>query len=308
MISASIVIVTRNRCEDALTAVASAWAQDLPDLEVLLIDDASEDETARRVGADFPGTRVISLRERAGYIVGRNLGFREAKGKYVFSLDDDAYFTGRDTASRIISRFERDHTIGAIAIPFLEPLARRSNSSLVHALRAKPGDELRSYVGCAHALQRDLALALGGYREFFVHQGEERDLCLRMRAAGWRIVYGDCDPVVHMVSPRRDALRVSHYGIRNQILFEALNAPSAYLPLRLLTSIAGTLRYRFSLSTTPAKLHAIYAGLTSSLEHASERRPVSSDIYRTFRRLPYHGPENWEGKLPQPCVSLLALA
>ncbi len=308
MTLASVVITTRNRCDDVLTAVASAFAQDISDLEVMVIDDASEDGTAVRVGTEFPRTRVIALSERRGYITARNNGFREARGRYVFSLDDDAYFTAPDIVSRVVAHFERDRSIGAVAIPFIEPMSRRSGSSLADPSRSRPGDELRSYAGCAHAVRRDVALELGGYREFFVHQGEERDLCLRMRAAGWRIVYGDCGHVVHMVSPRREAGRISHFGIRNQILFEALNAPLPQLPVRLAAAAAGAIGYQFSWATMPAKARAIGAGLVGAVMHKSVRRPVSQAAYRAYRALPYHGAEDWSGDLPPPCAAFRACA
>jgi GT2 family glycosyltransferase len=251
---------------------------------------------------------VIALSERSGYIVARNRGFREAKGRYVFSLDDDAYFSTPDTVSRVTGLFEGDATIGAVAIPYIEPLARRSSSSLARPARIEPGSEVRSYVGCAHAVRREAALALSGYRELFVHQGEERDLCLRMRAAGWRVVAGDCGLIVHMVSPKREAGRISHYGIRNQILFETLNAPLARLPLRLVSTVAGAVRYRFSWPTLPAKLRAIGAGIAWSARRISERKPVPDAVYCANRSLPYHGPEDWDGDLPPPCSNLQAVA
>jgi GT2 family glycosyltransferase len=122
-----------------------------------------------------------------------------------------------------------------------------------------------------------------------------------MRAAGWRIVYADSGHVVHMVSPKREADRISHYGIRNQILFEALNAPLSQLPVRLARPFAGAISYRFSWLTTPAKLRAIGAGLVESVRRASDRRPVSQAVYRTYRALPHHGAEDWTGGLPPPC-------
>lgn len=308
MITATIVITTRNRREEAMRAIASALAQRGAACEVLVIDDASGDGTASRVVNAFPGARVIARTERVGLIVNRNLGFREAKGRYVFSLDDDAYFTKPDIVASVVAQFEREPALGAIAIPYIEPSSRLSQSSVVSPMRTKPGDDLRSFSGCAHAIRREAALALGGYRDYFVHQGEERDLSLRMRAAGWRIVCGDCGPIVHMVSPERDGVRISRYGIRNQILFEALNAPAAVLPCRLARSIAGALAYRFSWRTTPQKLGAIGAGLAQSARRIADRRPVPRATYLAFRALPYHGPEHWDGVLPPPCHTVREVA
>jgi GT2 family glycosyltransferase len=147
-----------------------------------------------------------------------------------------------------------------------------------------------------------VALELGGYREFLIHQGEERDLCIRLREAGWRIVYGDGGFVVHMVSPKRDVDRISYYGIRNQILFESLNAPLSHLPARLIWSSIASLSYRFTWNSLPLRLRAIWAGFADSLRHAGSRRAVSISTYRQTRLLPRHGPEEWDGPIPPPCI------
>lgn len=301
MTLASVVITTRGRRHDTLRAVASCFAQDLPDLEVIVFDDASGDGTAESVQAAFPEARVVALTKRRGLIENRNRGFREARGKYVFSLDDDAYFSKPDIVSSIAALLDRDATIGAVAIPFVEPFKRRSLSSLAHPLNARPGDELSSYVACACAIRRDAALAIGGYRAFFVRQHEEPDFCLRLRAVGLRVVYGGSGYIVHTVNPRRDPRRISFYGVRNQILFEVLNSPLCFLPFRLVRSIAGVLSYRFAWSTLRLKLHAVGAGLLESLRRRSERKPVSRHVYSDYRRLPAHGPEDWHGDVPAPC-------
>jgi GT2 family glycosyltransferase len=301
MTLASIVITTRCRRQDTLRAVASCFAQDFPGLEVIVFDDASGDGTAESIQAAFPKARVIALTNRSGLIENRNRGFREARGKYVFSLDDDSYFSRSDIVSSIAALLERDPTIGAVAIPFVEPRKRRSLSSLARPLKARPGDELSSYVACACAIRRDAALAIGGYRTFYVRQHEEPDFCLRLRAAGSRIVYGDSGYIVHTVNPRRDPKRISFYGVRNLILFEMLNSPLCFLPFRLVSSIVGILSYRFSWSTLRLKLHAVGAGILESVRRRSERRPVAIQVYREYRRLPGHGPEDWQGDVPVSC-------
>jgi GT2 family glycosyltransferase len=298
---ASVVIATRNRAESSLRAVESCFQQDCR-LEVILFDDASDDGTDEIIRRAFPDTRIFRGSARAGYIVNRNLGFAEAKGDFVFSLDDDAYFSEPGTVSRTLETFARDPKIGAVAIPYVEHLVRRSVSSLKYPFRAKPGDELRSYVGCAHAVRREAALAVGGYRDFFIHQGEERDFCLRLRAAGWRIVYGAGAPVVHLVSANRDAKRVTYYGARNQILFLMLNVPFPEALLRVVWVSQATIRYRFTWATLPTKLKGISAGLFEGLKRLRLRRPVSRKTYRRFRSLPAHGPEDRYLALPEPAT------
>jgi len=244
----------------------------------------------------------MEAEERAGYIAARNRGFREARSEYVFSLDDDAYFATDDIVACTVAQLERDPRIGAVAIPYIEPAGRRSLSTLRAPSILEAGEEVRSYVGCAHAIRRSAALELGGYRDFFVHQGEERDLCVRMRDAGWSIVYGEAGPIVHLVSPEREPERVSHFGARNLILFNWLNLPGWVLPGRMLWDVLAILRYRFSLEAMPGRVRGLAAGAVAAARRLRDRKPVSTRKYRLYRSLPGHGPEEWDGPVPPPCV------
>ncbi len=298
----AVVIATRNRCRDLRLTIESCLAQTGLNLEVLVYDDASDDDTALDVPSLFPSVRLFSDAVQRGYIVNRNRGFRDALAPIVISLDDDAYFTSTDTARRVVEAFQAEPSLGALALPYIEPRNRRSKSSLDSPFRSAAGDELRNYIGCAHAVRREAVLAENGYREFYVHQHEERDLCLRMRSSGWRIAYGDGAPIVHMVSPSRDTSRIWYFAGRNQMLGEFLNAPFPDVLLRIPATIAGFLRYRFSFRLLPLKLRALGAGVLACLRHARKRAPVSRAVYRRHRQLPTHGPLHWEGEIPAPCA------
>jgi GT2 family glycosyltransferase len=303
-VDASVVITTRNRRDDTLRAVASCLAQQGCKIEILVFDDASEDGTVEAVQQQAPTVRVFANEIRTGYIHNRNRGFREAVGAVVFSIDDDAYFAEADTIARILRYFRLDETIGAVAIPYIEPLNVRSLSSNKTPFHSLAGDELRSYIGCSHAIRRDVVLGIGGYRECFIHQGEERDLCLRMRSEGWRVVYGDSGLIVHMVSPKRQTDRVIYYGARNRLLFDLLNLPLPHLLLRLVWDPVAIIRYRFALSTLPVKLLGIIAGFLEGAKHWGEREAVSSSTYQRFTQLSGHGPESWDQAIPPPCGQL----
>jgi GT2 family glycosyltransferase len=303
-VDASVVITTRNRRDDTLRAVASCLSQQGCKLEILVFDDASEDGTVEAVRLATPSVRVFANQARTGYIQNRNRGFREAAGPIVFSIDDDAYFADPNIVMCILRYFHQDDSIGAVAIPYIEPLNVRSRSYQKTPFHSLTGDELRSYIGCSHAIRRDVALGLGGYREYFVHQGEERDLCLRMSSAGWRVVYGGSGLIVHMVSPKRQTDRVIYYGARNRLLFDLLNLPLPHLLVRLLWDPVAIIRYRFALSTLPVKLRGIAAGFLEGAKRWRERQAVSRATYRLFMQLPGHGPETWDQAIPPPCGQL----
>lgn len=299
---ASVVITTRNRRIETLRSVSSCLAQERCRVEVLVFDDASEDGTVEALRQAFPSVRVFETSQRKGYIHNRNRGFQEALAPIIFSIDDDAYFSDPDIIAQTLCLFAEDVGIAAVAIPYIEPMNVRSKSSLKTPFCASPGDSLRGFVGCSHALRRDVVLSLGAYREYFVHQGEERDLCLRMMAEGWRIVYGSSGLIVHMVSPKRQAARVVYYGARNRLLFDILNLPLSKLLLRLLWDPLAIIRYRFAWVTLFPKMRGVCAGLIQGVRHSRDRRPVSRHIYEKFVSLPSHGPVECREPIPPPCV------
>jgi GT2 family glycosyltransferase len=88
----SVVIPTYNRAGLLEQALASVFAQELTDYEVIVVDDGSTDET-QAVLARY-GERVRALRqENQGQGAARNLGIQHATGEYVAFLDsDDVWF------------------------------------------------------------------------------------------------------------------------------------------------------------------------------------------------------------------------
>ena len=193
---ATVVIVTKDRCDDALAAVESALAQ-RPSVEVLVIDDGSSDGTATSIAAAFPTVRVKRHEDSAGLVVRRNEAARIVSAPLIVSIDDDAVFTGPGSVAAAVGEFN-DPRVGAVAMPYIDlPQGEE-------ILQRAPGDGFyvtHRFRGTAHALRRDLFLEQGGYREMLFQQGEEPDLAIRMLDAGYVVRLGSGDPVRHFGSP-----------------------------------------------------------------------------------------------------------
>ncbi|GMV50646.1 MAG: hypothetical protein AMXMBFR67_21890 [Nitrospira sp.] len=91
----SIVIPTYKRASLLRNAIRSALAQEKAgewfDVEIIVVDDCSPDDTALVV-AEFPQVQYIRLAKNSGASGARNAGIRRARGKYVALLDDDDEF------------------------------------------------------------------------------------------------------------------------------------------------------------------------------------------------------------------------
>jgi len=86
----SVVIPTRNRCALLHRAIQSVLKQTFTDFEIILVDDASTDQTQLMV-KDIKDDRIhyIHLEYKSGGAKARNTGIENSNGEYVAFLDDD---------------------------------------------------------------------------------------------------------------------------------------------------------------------------------------------------------------------------
>ena len=116
--TATVIITTRNRRDDLLKAIASAMAQTAKP-EVLVVDDASTDDTSSAVARKFPSVQLHRSDRAMGYIVQRNYAARMARTPIIFSIDDDAVFSTSRIVEETLRDFEHSR-VGAVAIPYAD--------------------------------------------------------------------------------------------------------------------------------------------------------------------------------------------
>lgn len=109
----SVVIPTYNRADLIRRSVDSALRQTHAEVEVIVVDDASTDDTrAVLAGMTDPRLRVVRHDHNEGQSRARNRGVREAKGRYVAFLDsDDEWLPAK--IERQLARFAGDDNPGA---------------------------------------------------------------------------------------------------------------------------------------------------------------------------------------------------
>ena len=297
MPDATIAIVTKDRREELAQALESAESQD-GDVEVLVIDDGSSDGTSEMVRSKFPDVRVEPFESSAGLVARRNVAARLARAPVIVSIDDDAVFTSADTVAKTLRDFDHPR-IGAVAIPFVN--VHTGAQEIPRAPEPTGRWVTATFRGTAHALRRELFLALGGYREAIFHQGEEADFSLRMLAAGNVVRLGRADPIHHFESPRRDFERMTVYGHRNLLLLGFTYFPFPWnLAMMGGHAVRGLTREARAGGLRPT-LRGIRLGLRACWELRRERCPLPhSTVWldrrlRLARALPL---DALEGKLP----------
>jgi len=219
----SAVIVSFNTRELLLGCLDALHAHVRAPFETIVVDNASADGSAEAVRARFPAVRLIPSASNLGFSRANNLALREARGEHVLVLNSDCEVRpGAVEAMSAVLEERPDvavvgpRTVGADGRPQmsfgprLTPVAEWWQRRLVRGLKEGRTDALREvasrtareqepdWVSASCLLARRRVLeAVGGFDESFFLYEEDVDLCLRVRAAGWRVVYTPAAEVVH---------------------------------------------------------------------------------------------------------------
>jgi glycosyltransferase involved in cell wall biosynthesis len=218
----TVAICTRNRASFLEKAVRSVLPQMNETVELLIVDNASTDETpetgARLAAAD---SRVKIWREdELGLSAARNTALKKAQGQYVLFLDDDAtaepgwLAAYRDFLSAPPS--EKIAVVGGPVYPDYEiPPPKWINIQVM----GQPGGSPKRIShkdgpwGSNSAYRRDLALAVGMFDTRLGHKGEkmmsreESDLNFRLENAGHELWWLPAAAIRHFVSSSRMKFR-----------------------------------------------------------------------------------------------------
>ncbi|KRE62152.1 glycosyltransferase family A protein [Nostocoides sp. Soil756] len=185
----SVVIPAYNAADVIARAVRSVLDQEVQDLEVLVVDDASTDDTAAVVtslAADDPRVRLVRMEHNSGRPAHpRNRGLVEARGTVVALLDaDDHWLPGKLTA-QVDAMRRSDAAISATGYEVRSPLGERIGAFLPpadagyrQALRQNP-------IGCSTAV---IDRALVGAVQFPLCGHEDYALWLDLLRRGHRVL------------------------------------------------------------------------------------------------------------------------
>jgi GT2 family glycosyltransferase len=228
------VVASRNRRADLL---ASLPRHEAP---VVLVDNASTDDTVEAVRAAHPEVTVLALEHNAGALA-RTLGAAEAATPFLAFADDDSWWAPGDLA-RAVQIMRAHPRLGLLSARILvgpeerlDPVCTEMADSPLGTEPDLPGPSLLGFVACAAVVRTEAFTAVGGFDPVVRFPGEEERLALDLAAAGWGLAYVDEVTVHHHPSPRREAARARQAGIwRSRMLTALMRFPAA--------DVAGQLR------------------------------------------------------------------
>ncbi|MDD5556440.1 MAG: glycosyltransferase family 2 protein [bacterium] len=108
----SVVILTHNRLPMLRACVESIRANDFPDYEIVIVDNASTDGTPEYAGR-LAGARVVRFEENMDLATSRNAGIDAARGDIIAFTDDDCVVE-RDWLARIAAALARRDAVGGV--------------------------------------------------------------------------------------------------------------------------------------------------------------------------------------------------
>ena len=222
----SVIIVNwnvRDLLQRALISVYTSWGEAIG-LEVIVVDNASHDDSVAMLRSTFPAVQVIANTDNRGFTGGNNQGLAAATGDFLLLLNPDTEIV-ENALPRMVAYLRAHPDVGMVGPQLLNPdgsvqssrrhfptlpvlflestwLAKLAPRQLLRHYYAQeqPDDAVQDVdwvTGAAMLARREAVAQVGGMDEGFFMYSEELDWCHRMRDAGWRIVYFPEARVVH---------------------------------------------------------------------------------------------------------------
>ena len=273
-IQISIITINYNGVKDTCELMDTLPLDDTS-IEVIVIDNASQQDEATIIQQRYPQVKVIRSYENLGFAGGNNLGIEAAHGKYLFFINNDTILDNQESPLKkarhemqadlrhLVERLETDPKIGMVCpkirftwgqrpIQFAgyTPLSRVTLRN--HAIGFNEADFGQYDTahptpyghGAAMMVRREAIDKAGMMPTCFFLYYEEHDWSMMIRRAGYTIWYEPASTIYHKESQttgQASPLR-TYYITRNRLLLVRRNSPLPwrYLSYLYLIFIAGT--------------------------------------------------------------------
>lgn len=183
--------------------------------EVILVDNASKDNSVELVRENFPWIKLLALDRNTGFSEGNNTGVKEARGEYIVFLNTDTTVEN-NWLNELVKKMESDEKIGACSSQVLYNDQRDRINTIggFWSILGIPGSmgegELKdtfknetftfSPTGASMIVRAELYKELGGFDNDYFLYCEDADLGWRMWNRNFKVVLSPSSIVYHRVS------------------------------------------------------------------------------------------------------------
>lgn len=206
--SLSVLIVNYNSGVYAVDCIRSLLQQQSLALEVIVVDNASQDNSIELLNEAF-GKKItlIKSKENLGFGRANNLAASKATGEYLLLLNPDTIISGPHDLSELIQFLEAHPEAGMVGPAIEEP--RKGKDVLpryrypasrklkyTNTFKNLPG-EIAWILGACMLIKRGFYEEIAGFDPDYFLYGEDADICLRIRQHGYQIGYCDSVKIMH---------------------------------------------------------------------------------------------------------------
>ena len=224
----SVIIVNYNTRQLLADCLASLLAADAPPngIELIVVDNASQDGSVEMVRADYPMVKLVANQQNVGFSTANNQGTAVSHAPYLLFLNSDTRVEPRALVEPL-AYLQANPQVGAITVKLLYPTGERDPDN--HRGFPTPWNAVCHFSGLSklfpnsprfngyfqgfadfeqtHAvpviagsfmmMPRALFDQLGGWDETYFFYGEDIDFCYRINQAGYEIIYYPHVTVLH---------------------------------------------------------------------------------------------------------------
>lgn len=179
-------------------------------IKVIVVDNASMDGSIETAKKEFPEFEYIINEENLGFSKANNIALKKATSEYLLILNPDSKLE-KGTLNFMLEFMEKNPTVGAASCKvekkdgsidwashrgFPTPVASIlyygfGNDVLYHLTNREleRTHEVDSIVGAFFLTRKSVLEKVGYFDEKFFMYGEDLDLCLRIKKAGYKVMY-----------------------------------------------------------------------------------------------------------------------
>ncbi len=225
----SIVVLTcPGRQKELWHCLSSITKSNYKKFETIVVGNGCDPDLAKAIRLQFPKTKTIFLPTNSGCF-GFNVGYINAKGKYILSLDDDTSIKP-NTLKKIINTFEKQpKDVGILSINSYNPKTK-------HYYLAST-DGFTGFQAGGAVFRKELFNQIGYFDEDFFLWGEEDDLALRALDAGYKTFFAKHIVINHYEKTGKLRKKQIFFNARNKAWLNLKHFSLIFIPLIILRDL-----------------------------------------------------------------------